>query len=148
MSAKNVYSFLSFNMALVGPGGSISLGNGAGVADEGVSFEPTGAKNTMQIGADGKGQHSLHADKSGKITLRLLKTSATNGVLMQMYNLQTATAVSHGQNTITGNDSVRGDTVVCQQVAFAKRPSVLFGKEAGLIEWEFEAIYLNITLAQ
>ncbi len=37
-----------------------------------------GPKNTMTIGADGEVMHSLHADKSGTVTVNLLKTSPTN----------------------------------------------------------------------
>ncbi len=36
------------------------------------------AQNTMTIGADGEVMHSLHADKSGTVTVNLLKTSPTN----------------------------------------------------------------------
>jgi hypothetical protein len=35
----------------------------------------TEAKNTMTVGADGEVMHSLHAGKSGTITVTLLKTS-------------------------------------------------------------------------
>jgi hypothetical protein len=38
----------------------------------------TEAKNTMTVGADGEVMHSLHAGKSGTITVTLLKTSPVN----------------------------------------------------------------------
>lgn len=144
--ATNVYSFLNFQCAINGPGGSINLGNGSGSADEGISFAPNGPINTMQIGADGFGQHSLHADKSGKVTVRLLKTSPVNKLLSAMYNAQTANAASHGQNVISGTDTQRGDSITCTGVAFEKHPDLTYGKEAGMVDWEFAAIVIDRTL--
>lgn len=143
-----VYSFLNFQCALTGPGGAVNLGQGSGAAEEGISFEPNEEISTMQIGADGSGQHSLHANKSGKIMVRLLKTSPTNKILSSLYAAQTASGASHGQNTISGTDTLRGDSITCTQVAFSKAPSLTYGKEAGLIEWEFMAVSIDRTLGQ
>ncbi len=141
-----VYSFLNFKCSINGPGGSVVLGDGAGTAEEGISFEPSSEINTMQIGADGAGQHSLHADISGKVIVRILKTSPTNQALMAMYNAQTTNPASHGQNTISGTDVLRGDSITASQVAFAKAPSIHYGKEAGMNDWEFHAIQINRKL--
>jgi hypothetical protein len=144
--SSQTYSFLDFNCSIVGPGGAFSLGNGAGVAEEGISFDPTGEINTMTIGADGSGMHSLNADKSGKVTVRLLKTSPTNQLLMAMYAFQTASSANHGQNTIVGNDSQRGDVITCTQVAFTKVPNLSYAKQGQLVEWDFSAIKIERTL--
>lgn len=143
---SNVYSFLNVQAAIVGPGGAFSLGSGAGVAEEGITIDPSGEIDTMQIGADGSGQHSLSGDKSGKVTVRVLKTSPVNKLLMGMYNFQTASAASHGQNTITITDSVRGDVVTCRQCAFAKTPSISYAKAAGTQDWEFNAVAIDRVL--
>lgn len=140
---NKTYSFLSVVAALVGPGGAISLGEGAGASDEGISVDSTGEINTMQVGADGSGQHSLHADRSGRLTVRLLKTSPTNALLMSMYNLQTSSPALHGQNTITITDMNRGDVITARQAAFTKAPSLSYGKEAGMNEWEFSAVRID-----
>lgn len=140
---NKTYSFLSVVAALVGPGGAISLGEGAGASDEGISIDSTGEINTMQVGADGSGQHSLHADRSGRLTVRLLKTSPTNALLMAMYNLQTSSPALHGQNTITITDMTRGDVITARQVAFTKAPSLSYGKEAGMNEWDFSAVRID-----
>lgn len=140
---NKTYSFLSVVAALVGPGGAISLGEGAGASDEGISVDSTGEINTMQVGADGSGQHSLHADRSGRLTVRLLKTSPTNALLMAMYNLQTSSPALHGQNTITITDMARGDVITARQVAFTKAPSLSYGKEAGMNEWDFSAVRID-----
>lgn len=144
--SSNVYSFLNVAAALVGPGGVINLGNGAAASEEGISIEASEDINTMQVGADGNGQHSLHGNKSGRVTVRLLKTSPVNQLLSQMYAVQTASAALHGQNTLTITDSIRGDVVTCRQVAFKKAPALTYAKEAGFNEWEFDAIKIDRTL--
>jgi hypothetical protein len=145
MSSPQTYSFLDFNCSIVGPGGAFSLGNGAGAAEEGITFAPTGDINAMTIGADGSGMHSLHADKSGKVTVRLLKTSPTNALLSAMYAFQTANSANHGQNTLVGTDVHRGDVVTCFQTAFSKAPDMTYAKEGGTVEWVFDAIRIERT---
>lgn len=143
---SNTYSFLDVNASIVGPGGAFSIGQGAGVSEEGISFAPSENINNMHIGADGNGMHSLHADKSGKVTVRLLKTSPTNQLLSAMYAFQTATGTAHGQNTIVCIDKSRGDVVTCSQAAFAKAPDLAYAKDGGTVEWIWDAIKIERTL--
>lgn len=143
---STTYSFLDVAAAITGPGGFINLGSGSAAAEEGITITPTGPKNAMQVGADGYGQHSLRADKSGKVTVRLLKTSPTNQLLSAMYAFQTSSGATHGQNTLALSDKSRGDIVTCQQVAFAKAPDLTFATEAGTVEWEFDAVRIERTL--
>lgn len=143
---NQAYSFLNFNAAITGPGGAFSIGNGAGVAEEGISFSPTGDISGMVVGADGSGMHSLYADKSGKVTVRLLKTSPTNALFSAMYAFQTANSANHGQNTITGVDSQRGDVITCTQVAFSKAPDLTYAKDGQIVEWEFNAVRIERVL--
>lgn len=145
--SSQTYSFLDVQASLVGPGGAISLGAGAGAAEEGISIETTAEIDTMTIGADGAAMHTLHADKSGRVTIRLLKTSPTNALLSAMMAFQRTSGATHGQNTLMVQDSNRGDVVACRQVAFAKAPPLQFAKEAGVIEWTFTAGVIDITLA-
>lgn len=134
------YSFQTIVAAIFGPGGSINLANGAGAAEEGITIEPVNDKNTMTIGAGGEGMHSLSADDSSTITVRLLKTSPVNAVLQIMYNLQTAAVILHGRNVITVRDIARGDAITLTGVAFKKRPTMTYAKDGGMIEWTFDAI--------
>ena len=144
---SSTYSFLDVTASLVGPGGAISLGSGAGAAEEGISVDPTEEINTMTVGADGSGMHTLHANKSGRVTVRLLKTSPTNGLLSAMYAFQTAGSLTHGQNTLMINDVARGEIIACRQVAFAKAPAVQYGKDAGVMEWDFNAVLIDRVLS-
>lgn len=133
------YSFQSVTATIVGPGGSIQIGNGSGAAEEGISTAMTEEKNTMTIGADGAVMHSLHAGNSGKITVRLLKTSPVNALLNAMYNFQKAAVAAWGQNLITVTDPSRGDVVTSTLVAFAKQPDLTYSKDGGMNTWEFHA---------
>jgi len=140
------YSFNDVTGSLVGPTGSTPLGYGEAVTDEGISIEPKGDKNTMEIAADGNGQHSLHADNSGIVTIRCLKTSPLNAVLQAMYDVQTSSSALHGQNLITVAHAPSGDMNTAEQCAFSKKPRVVYGKVAGLMEWMFESIKVHSVL--
>lgn len=140
------YSFLDVNAGIVGPGIACSLGNGAAVAEEGISIDPTEDVNKMDVGADGSGMHSLHADKSGEIVVRLLKNSPTNALLSIAYAFQTATSAAHGQNTINVNNDVSGDSITATQVAFKKAPPLKYAKDGDMVEWVFQAIKIERLL--
>jgi hypothetical protein len=142
----STYSFLDCNVAIVGPGGAINLGAGAATSEEGISVNPTGDIDSMHIGADGTPMHSLHADKSGEVSVRLLKTSPVNQRLSQMYALQTSSGSNHGQNTISISNSVTQDSITCQQVAFKRAPNLTYAKEGGTVEWQFNAGIIDRSL--
>lgn len=142
----STYSFLDVQATLVGPTGVVQLGYGAAVADEGITIEAAGDKNTMIIGADGEGMHSLHADKSGTVTVRLLKTSPTNAKLMAMYDAQTLSSALHGQNLITVTNPVAGDVTTARSCAFKKKPSMAYKKDGDIIEWAFDSIKIDTIL--
>lgn len=144
--ANSVYSFLSITAGIVGPGLVANLGDGAAASEEGITITRTGDISGMTIGADGEGMHSLFADKSGTITVNLLKTSPMNRVLSAAYAFQTANPAAHGQNTFTLVDKVRGDVVTGQQASFRKHPDLSYGREARVVAWEFNVIKIEGTL--
>lgn len=133
------YSFLDVNASIVGPGGAINLGMGAGNSDEGISYEMTEDKTTLTTGADGSFMHSLHAAQSGAVTARYLKTSPVNQLLSVMYDIQRSSSALWGQNTIVINDPTRGDVVTCVGVAFRRNPNNTYAKDGNMIEWAFIA---------
>lgn len=143
---SNTYSFMECKAGMVGPGLAVNLGDGAAVAEEGVEVNPTGDISGMQVGADGEGLHSLYADKSGQILVHLLKNSPTNEILSLAYAFQTASAASHGQNTFTLVDKVRGDVITASQVAFKKAPPLKYAKDADVVTWEFDAVKIERVL--
>lgn len=140
------YSFEDVVAAITGPGGSVNLGAGASVSDEGISYEMVEPKNTMVTGADGAGVHNLHAANAARLIVRLLKTSPTNALLSAMYNFQTQSSLFHGKNVIVINNPVSGDNTTATEVAFTKNPNNSYTKDSVPLEWEFEAINLFTVL--
>lgn len=143
---SNSYSFADCLADIQGPNGSATLGAGAGPAEEGITITQLDDKGSMTIGADGSGMQSLHMSKAGRITLRLLKTSPTNAILMAMYNADSASAAVWGQNTIVIRDPTRGDEITCQWVAFQKVPDISFAKDGNVHEWTFNAVQIDYIL--
>jgi len=133
------YSFQNVVAAIAGPNGNVQLGVGAGVSEGGITVAMRGAKNTLTVGADGSGMNSLHADNSGTVTVRLLKTSPINALLMAMYNADRSSSIVWGKNTITIRDFARGDNVTCSSCAFQKAPDITWDKEGAMVEWTWDA---------
>lgn len=135
---NGTYSFMNVNAAIAGPGGAANLANGAGSAEEGITIEPTGDKNIMTEGADGSVQHSLVASDARTATIRLLKTSPMNAILMAMYNIQSSSSSLWGRNVITIGETGQGDAITLQACAFKKVPTLNYAKDGGMNEWVFD----------
>lgn len=140
------YSFLNISASLAGIGGVIDLGYGAEIASEGITISMNQDKNSMMIGADGAVVHSLHAGKSGTVSVKLLKTSPANNKLSVMYNLQTQSSTTHGNNVIYIRNSGGNDVCVCREVAFKKHADLVYAEEADIVEWIFDAGKVDIVL--
>jgi len=95
------YSFLDVVCAMAGPGIAQNLGSGAAVSEEGITIEAVEDKNVMTVGADGKVQHSLIVLEAVTVTIRLLKTSPVNALLMAAYEIQSASSALWGRNVFT-----------------------------------------------
>lgn len=135
----STYSFLDFSASIVGPGGAFDLGYGSGNSEEGVTVTMTEDKNTMTIGAGADVMHSLHAGKSGSITVTMLKTSPTNAKLSALYNAQSLSSATWGNNVITLRNSASNDVCVARSVAFKKQPDWQNAKDGGTVSWVFDA---------
>jgi hypothetical protein len=135
----SVYSLKNYKATFSGPGVSpFAIGDGAGVAKEGIAFSMIEDKNTITTGGTGDIMHSLNASDSGNVTLRFLKISPVNALLNAAYNFQKTNPGSWGQNTIRGADTQRGDVQTCVELAFKKQPDLTYAVEGGTVEWVFE----------
>ena len=137
------YSFLDVTATLAGSAGVVDLGYGSGSAKEGITISLANARNAMLIGADGEGMHTLKADKSGTITVRLLATSSRNALLQSMYDAQAASSSAWGNNMLTIRNAGNNETTVCRGVAFQKQPDRTYAEEGQTIEWVFDAIKID-----
>lgn len=140
------YSFMDTQCSLTSDDGVIDVGYGAAIAEEGITVAMAGDKNTMTVGADGEGMHSLHCDNSGQFTIRLLKTSPTNAKLMTMYNVQKSNTKKWGRNTITLNHTGSGDNITGNKAAFKKVPDYVNAKTGSTVEWVFDVIKIDQQL--
>lgn len=140
------YSFLDVSATIVGPGGAFALGTGAGASEEGIDIDMVENKNTMTIGADGEGMHSLHASNAGKVKVMLLKTSTTNALLSLLYNLQSSNSSLWGQNVIVVTNVQSGDVITLSGCAFDRQTPLKYAKEAGTNTWSFDVITVDELL--
>lgn len=142
------YSFLDVSASLTGPTGVIDLGQGSANSEEGITQTMGGNKNTMTIGADGEVMHSLHADKSGTITVTLLKTSPVNKKLSLAYNAQSQSSATWGNNVIVIRNTASGDISTARSCAFQKQPDFNNAKEGGTVAWVFDCGKIDQLLGE
>ena len=142
------YSFLDVTASLTGPTGVIDLGQGSANSEEGITQTMGGNKNTMTIGADGEVMHSLHADKSGSITVTLLKTSPVNKKLSLAYNAQSQSSATWGNNVIVIRNTASGDISTARSCAFQKQPDFNNAKEGGTVAWVFDCGKIDQLLGE
>lgn len=144
----STYSFLDVSASLSGVTGIVDLGYGSANADEGITVTMAEAKNTMTTGADGEVMHSLHAGKSGTISVVLLKTSPVNKKLSLMYNAQSLSSAAWGNNVIVVRNKASGDLVTARSVAFQKQPGHANPKVAGTVTWVFDCGKIDELLGE
>lgn len=142
------YSFQGVSATLVGPTGSIDLGAGSANSDEGITVSFGEAKNTMTTGADGEVMHSLHAGKSGTVTVNLLKTSPTNKKLNLAYNAQSLSSALWGNNVIVIRNKNSGDIITARTCAFQKHPDSVYAKAGNTNAWVFDAGKIDPLLGE
>ena len=126
----------------------VDLGYGAAVAKEGITVALTNARNTMTVGADGEGMHSLKADKSGTVTVRVLQTSSVNAKLQALYNAQALSSSLWGNNVITIRNKANSETTVCRSCAFQKQGDITYSEEGQMREWIFDCVKIDTVTGE
>lgn len=144
----STYSFIDVSASLTGPTGSIDLGYGSANSEEGITVVMAEAKNTMTVGAGGEVMHSLHAGKSGTITVTLLKTSPVNKKLSLMYNAQSQSSATWGNNVIVVRNKVSGDISTARSCAFQKQPDHANAKVGNTVSWVFDCGKIDQLLGE
>ena len=146
MNTGKTYSFMDVTASLAGPAGNIDLGYGSQNSEEGITIAPEGDKNTLTMGADGSGMHSLHAASNGTITVRFLQTSPTNTLLMAMYDTSSLSSLTWGQLSLNVRNSASGDTTIATNGAFKRKPQVAYGNNGAMLEWVFDFVSVQTVL--
>jgi hypothetical protein len=122
----------------------IDLGYGSANSEEGITVTMTEAKNTMTIGADGEVMHSLHAGKSGTITVTAENPRYKK--LSLMYNAQSQSSATWGNNVIVIN-KVSGD-ITTARCAFQKQPDHANAKVGNTVSWVFDCGKIDQLLGE
>jgi len=139
---------MDITASFIGPGVAFDLGSGSGNSEEGITVAQSGAKNSMTLGIDGKGMNSLLPNKSGQITINLLRTSPLNKKLSLAYNAQSQSPATWGNNTIVIRDNASGEIITANGVAFNKLPDRKFAKEGGTVTWVFDCIEIDVYMGE
>ena len=142
------YSFMDVTASLTGPTGVVDLGYGAAIAKEGITVSLANSRNTMTVGADGEGMHSLKADKSGTVTVRVLQTSSVNAKLQAIYNAQALSSSLWGNNVITIRNKANSETTVCRSCAFQKQGDITYSEEGQMREWVFDCVKIDTVTGE
>jgi hypothetical protein len=99
-------------------------------------------KTTTTSGADGSIMQALHANNTGTVTFRLLKTSPVNFSLSALYNAQRLFPNLWGQNVIRVMDINRGDVILGSQMAFVKHSDIGYDVNGNINEWAFRGLVI------
>lgn len=141
---SSTYSFMDVTATLAGATGVVDLGFGSAVTKEGITVATANPRNTMTVGADGEVMHSLKADKSGTVTVRLLYTSPVNSTLQTMFDAQSLSSSVWGNNVITIRNKGNNEIITCRSVAFQKLPDRTFSEEGQMVEWVFDCGKIDV----
>ena len=79
------------------------------------------------------------AGNAGTVTVRLLKTSNQNALLMAAYNAQRISSSLWGKNVITLVQSNADDAIVCAGCAFVCQPNLEYATDGGIMTWTFHS---------
>ena len=141
------YSFQDVQAGIVAPSATFDL-KSAGVSAEGIRVAMLADKDTMTIGANGDGMHSLAASKAGRIQVSLLKTAPGNAMLNSLYRYQSLSAATWGQIQLTVSNPVSGDSITARGGAFQKQSDLGYMTEGNLNVWAFNFVDIDETLGK
>ena len=116
---SGTYSFIDVSASLTGPTGSIDLGYGSANSEEGIT-----------------------------VAVTLLKTSPVNKKLSLMYNAQSLSSATWGNNVIVIRNKVSGDITTARSCAFQKQPDHANAKVGNTVSWVFDAGKIDQLLGE
>lgn len=109
-----------------------------------VDVEYNSDRITMQKGADGEVARVINSDDSGRITIRLQQTSASNDALTALH---VADLVSHsGAFPISIRDHSGNTLAISASAWITKLPTVSFGTKVEEREWVIECGSLAVIV--
>lgn len=110
---------------------------------EGVTIEQDTDGFTKKIGADGKVTRSKTLNRSARVTIKLMQTSACNDLLSAVYNLDIAAPNGAGVGPLYIRDRNGRSVFSAAEAWIAKAPDVTFDREATAREWIIDCAVLD-----
>lgn len=111
-----------------------------------ISAERNKDSMTLSIGADGKGTRVRNADKSGRITITLQKSSPSNNYLAALHNTDEESGQGIVPIQVKDNTNLDGTAVASAENAWVTKPPAFErGAELGTETWVFETDVLNTS---
>ncbi len=106
-----------------------------------ISAKRNTDNQSLVIGADGDGCFVKNNDKSGEVTLTLLRSSPSNDILSALYKVQELTPVPQ---PLFAKDGLGTSIVSSAKALIKKIPDLTFSKEMNTAEWVFVVADLDI----
>lgn len=98
--------------------------------DEFVLMEPNEELFNLQVGADGEATRTRNNNNSGRITITLLSTSASNDALSALFTLDANTPGAKGTGPFLAKD-LSGRTIGAAEVAWIVKPAAVRWSRSG-----------------
>lgn len=117
--------------------------SGFAEGDDVIQVERNKPTMTQTVGVQGDGMYSQTADKSGKITLKLLQGCEENAFLTKKIQASEVGGIATGELIITevGNDA----KVTARKCVIEGMPKFQRGEGNNAVEWTFLSTDINIT---
>lgn len=109
-----------------------------GLAQDGDAISVTFDEDhvTKAVGMDGEVARAMNANRTGKITVRLMATSLTNQLLSAAKELDAASGTAYYPLTV--KDASGLDIHFAKEAWILKTPDSSYSKEIGIREWVFD----------
>jgi len=100
---------------------------------------------TLKVGADGEGTRVRNANRSGKFTVKLMQSSATNAELSALLAADELASNGASMLPFMVKDNSGYSLSWAEKAWIVKPPKPSYGKEVTEREWVFEATHINIV---
>ncbi len=118
-----------------------------GLADgEAITVEFNEDAFTLTVGIDGKAVRNRMANRSGRITLNLIGSSATNDALSAVYNLDQALDNGAGVAPFILRDHNGRTLITAAECWIARPPDFSVDAEVGTRTWVLDAAFLEVNI--
>lgn len=103
-----------------------------------VSIEQNEDSFALVMGSDGEGARSKSNNRSARITITVLSTSAANAFLSALHNTDIRTANGDGIAPLLIKDNSGFSLYTADKAWIVKPPTAAFSREIGTREWVLE----------